>query len=124
MARRTTARTVRKRQPKWADWPDEKLLDLKICDLGVRLEGTRLEQRIEQIYDELAEKGLRFRPHCWLSDEWFTPDGIPGVAIPFYLAHPRLERLEKKQMLEVEGGNRAWCMRILRHEAGHAIDNA
>jgi hypothetical protein len=27
-------------------------------------------------------------------------------------------------MLEVEGGEHEWCMRILRHEAGHAIDNA
>jgi hypothetical protein len=27
-------------------------------------------------------------------------------------------------MLEVEGGTEDWCMRILRHEAGHAIDNA
>jgi hypothetical protein len=46
------------------------------------------------------------------------------VAIPFYLAHPRLERLERAQMLEVEGGTPEWCMKILRHEAGHAIDNA
>jgi hypothetical protein len=27
-------------------------------------------------------------------------------------------------MLEVEGGTPEWCLRILRHEAGHAIDNA
>jgi hypothetical protein len=27
-------------------------------------------------------------------------------------------------MREVEGGNRNWLMRILRHEAGHAIDSA
>jgi hypothetical protein len=27
-------------------------------------------------------------------------------------------------MLEVEGGTPDWCMKILRHEAGHAIDNA
>jgi hypothetical protein len=27
-------------------------------------------------------------------------------------------------MLEVEGGDPDWCMRILRHEAGHVIDNA
>lgn len=27
-------------------------------------------------------------------------------------------------MLEVEGGTEEWCMKILRHEAGHAIDNA
>ena len=27
-------------------------------------------------------------------------------------------------MLEVEGGTPDWCMRILRHETGHAIENA
>jgi hypothetical protein len=27
-------------------------------------------------------------------------------------------------MLQVEGGEPEWCMRILRHEAGHAIENA
>ena len=46
------------------------------------------------------------------------------MAVPFYLAHPRLERLERAQMLEVEGGDYEWCMRILRHEAGHVVDNA
>ena len=45
------------------------------------------------------------------------------MAVPFYLTHPRLERLERAQMLEVEGGDHEWCMRILRHEAGHVIDN-
>ena len=30
----------------------------------------------------------------------------------------------RSQMLEVEGGTHDWCMRILRHEAGHALDNA
>jgi hypothetical protein len=73
---------------------------------------------------ELAARGLTFQPHYWLADEWFTPDGVPGVAIPFYLAHPRLAKLELAQMLEVEGGDADACMRILRHEAGHAIDNA
>jgi hypothetical protein len=111
-------------EPEWAAWPDEKLLDLKLCDLGVRIEATDLEGRIEQLYGELKERGLRFRPHFWLSDEWFTPDGVPGTAIPFYMAHPRLARLELNQMLEVEGGTPEWCMRILRHETGHAIENA
>ena len=115
------------RQLKPADWaglPDDKLLELRMCDLGVTLEGTELEARIAAIDRELAASGLKFRPRYWLSDEWFTPDGVPGIAIPFYLAHPRLEKLERAQMLEVEGGNEAWCMKILRHEAGHAIDNA
>jgi hypothetical protein len=62
--------------------------------------------------------------HFYLSDEWFTPDGAAAIAVPFYLAHPRLAKLEEAQMLEVEGGEHEWCMRILRHEGGHAIDNA
>jgi hypothetical protein len=103
---------------------DEELLDLQMRQLDIRIEGSSLEPRIAQLHDELAARGLTFRPHYWLSDEWFTPDGIPGIAIPFYLAHPRLAKLELGQMLEVEGGDPEWCMRILRHEAGHAFDNA
>ena len=95
-----------------------------MCDLGLQIEGTALEERIARLHEELDTRGLRFRPHFWLSHEWFSPDGIPGVAIPFYLAHPRLARLERKQMLEVEGGTEDWCLKILRHEAGHAIDTA
>jgi Putative zinc-binding metallo-peptidase len=107
-----------------AELSDEQLLDLHFRQLDIRIEGSSLEPRINQLHEELEARGLAFRPHYWLSDEWFTPDGIPGIAIPFYLAHPRLARLELAQMLEVEGGDPDWCMRILRHEAGHAIDNA
>ncbi|MCA9136122.1 MAG: putative zinc-binding metallopeptidase, partial [Planctomycetales bacterium] len=103
---------------------DEELLDMRICDLKLSIAGTSLEARIDQLNSELAARGLNFRPHCWLSDDWFSPDDIPGIAIPFYLAHPRLIRLERKQLLEVEGGTKQWCMKILRHEAGHAIDTA
>jgi hypothetical protein len=53
-----------------------------------------------------------------------VPDAIPGIAIPFYLSHPRLMQLERRQMLEVEGGTRLEMMKILRHECGHALDNA
>ena len=95
-----------------------------MCDLGVTLEGSALEPHLDQLRAELAGRGLEFRPHSWLSGEWFCPDGVPGFAIPFYLAHPRLARLEEKQTLEVEGGTPEWCLRILRHEAGHAIENA
>jgi hypothetical protein len=109
----------------WTTWPDDRLLDLRMCQLGLAIEGSALEPRIAELQAEVEARGLTgFRPHFWLSDEWFTPDGVAGVAIPFYLAHPRLEKLERAQMLEVEGGTPEWCMRILRHEAGHAIDNA
>ncbi len=111
-------------EPEWVSWPDERLLDLRLCDLGLTIREGELADRIAQLYDELQNLGLRFRPHFWLSDEWYCPDGVPGVAIPFYLAHPRLARLELAYMLEVEGGTPEWCMRLLRHETGHAIENA
>ena len=103
---------------------DEQLLATRLCDLPLRLEGTPLQARVTRLYDELGARGLGFQPHVWFSEEWFTPDGVPGFALPFYLAHPRLARLERRQMLEVEGGSQRECLRILRHEAGHAIDNA
>lgn len=83
-----------------------------------------MEERIQQLYDELEEREIKFRPHFWVSDEWFSPDGIPGIAVPFYLTHPRLMRLERKQLLDVEGAAHDLCMKILRHEAGHTIDTA
>jgi hypothetical protein len=110
--------------PDWRELGDEALLDMRLSDLGLTIAGSPLEARIAQLYDELAARALTFRPHFWLAAEWFTPDGVPGIAIPFYLAHPRLMRLENAQMLQVEGGTPDWCMQILRHEAGHAFDNA
>jgi hypothetical protein len=103
---------------------DEQLLDIRLCDLPLRIEGTSLETRIAHLYKEFEAHGLLFKPHVWLSEEWFTPDDLPGFAIPFYLAHSRLARLEYKEMLEIEGGTEKEGLRIMRHEAGHAIDNA
>jgi putative zinc-binding metallo-peptidase len=108
----------------WERLTDDQLLSLRFCDLKLRVQGTELQGAIERLYRELRLRGIRFRPHCWLAQEWFSPDGIPGIAIPFYLAHKRLMRIERRFMREVEGGNRNWLMRILRHEAGHAIDSA
>ncbi len=110
--------------PDWVTWSDERLLDVRLCDLPVQIEGSPVEAHIQQLLADLEARQFVFRPHVWLSDEWFTPDGVPGIAIPFYLVHPRLARLELNQMLEVEGGTPDWCMRILRHETGHAIENA
>ncbi len=114
------------RESVWACWPDEKLFDLRLRDLDadLTLKAQPLARRLARLYDELAGRGLTFGPHFWLSDGWFAVDGIPGFAVPFYLAHPRLRRLERRQMHEVVGGTATWCMKLLRHEAGHAIDAA
>jgi Putative zinc-binding metallo-peptidase len=108
----------------WTRLSDEQLLSLRFCDLELSIERSPLRRRVDRLYSELEGRGIRVRPHVWLSEEWFSPDGVPGIAVPFYLAHPRLEKLERHIMREVEGGNARWFMRILRHEAGHAVDNA
>jgi hypothetical protein len=108
----------------WVRKNKEQLLDLRICDLELRLENSAMQPHIRRLYTELQRKKLIFTPHFWLSDEWYCPDGIPGVAIPFFLAHPKLKQLEQDFMLEVEGGDPRWCMKLLRHETGHAILNA
>jgi hypothetical protein len=115
---------ARKARFAWAALPDEELLQLRLKDLHVTVEGTWLESCLAALHDELAQRGLRVRPHAWISEEWFSPDTTPGIAFPFYLAHPRLMRLERKKIFEVEGGTVPECMRILRHEAGHVVQHA
>jgi hypothetical protein len=88
------------------------------------VETSPLAPRVELLHSELQARGIRLRPHAWLSAEWFSPDGVPGIALPFFLAHPRLIRLEKRYMLEVEGGSENECMKLLRHETGHALCTA
>jgi hypothetical protein len=111
-------------EPPWAGLRDEELLAMRICDLGVRIEGTELEPRIAQLYAELEARAITLHPPCYLGDEWFTPSEQAVIAVPFYLAHPRLKALELRQVLEVEGGTLEWCLQLLRHECGHAIDHA
>lgn len=111
-------------EPKWAQYNDDELLKTRICDLGLQIAGTDLEGSIQQLYNELGQKGLLFHPPCYLADEWLCPDQEPIIGIPFYLAHPRLKKLEMKMVLEVEGETKDECMKLLRHEAGHAYNYA
>lgn len=108
----------------WETLPDEELLKVRVRDLSLSIKGTGLEERIQRLYAELDAHGISFHPPCYLADEWLCPDRKPIIGIPFYLAHPRLMQLERRLMLEVEGGTEAWCMKLLRHEAGHALNYA
>lgn len=107
--------------PTWHTASDDELLPWRIKDLGLRLAETDLAPLIEALYAELAARGVQFRPPCYLGDEWCVYYNVPAIALPFYLAHPRLKQLEQKMMLEIEGGTREEAMRLLRHETGHAL---
>jgi hypothetical protein len=103
--------------------PDVKeILAKPIRDLGLKLEGSPLERYVQRLRAELDRKGLkRFRPRCYLTDEWGCPSGQPVIGIPFYLADPKLAKLEK-EMNDLEDHRE--IMMYLRHEAGHAFNYA
>jgi hypothetical protein len=103
---------------------DESLLRFRFRDLKLRISGSLIATDARQVSDELERRGIRFRPHLWFSTDWFSPDGVPGIAVPFYLADRRLLDLERRMTGEAEGGNRRWRLRLLRHELGHAVDTA
>lgn len=109
---------------KLKDLSDEELLNIQIRQLDLTLNETKLDKLIQELYKELDEREIPFKPPCYITDEWLSPDGIPAIGIPFYLVHPRLVQLERKMMLEVEGGTDIWCMKLLRHETGHALNHA
>jgi hypothetical protein len=103
--------------------PDvQEILNKPICELGLSLDGSPLERFVQQLYRECERKGLKkFRPPCYLTDEWGCPSGEPVIGIPFYLANPQLSRLEK-EMNDLEDGREV--MMYMRHEAGHAFNYA
>ena len=104
--------------------PTPELLRSRIRDLNLRLKGSSLELPVARLYRELAGRGLVIRPLVYLGDEWFSPEGECAISIPFYLAHPRLLRLEQEMSGEVEGERPADFMKLLRHEAGHCFEHA
>lgn len=106
--------------PDWSSLSDDELLERKISQLGLKLDGPKLQPLIQQLYEELSQKGLTFHPPCHIGDEWFVPVGLPAIFIPFFLTHDRLRQLERKIILEVEGGTPEWFMKLIRHEAAHA----
>jgi hypothetical protein len=100
----------------------QEILSKPIQQLGLKVEGSPLERFVQQLYEELAAKGLnRYRPRCYLTDEWGCPNMEPVIGIPFYLADPKLQRLESA-MNDIEDARQ--IMMYLRHEAGHAFNYA
>src|ERR1700743_55237 len=100
----------------------QEILGKPIRDLGLKLEGSPGERFVQQLYRELNAKGAhKFRPLCYLTDEWGCPSGEPVIGIPFYLANLELSQLER-EMDDVE--DEPEIMMYMRHEAGHAYNSA
>ncbi len=109
----------------WQNWPDDRLLDLRFCDLELDLQQPAISRLSLRLQREVGAAGLQhLKPRIYFGDEWFSPDRTVAISIPFYLGHPRLARLEKAILGEIEGETPIQCMRLLRHEAGHCFEHA
>lgn len=112
-------------QPAPVRFHEANLWSTPIRDLGLTIEGTRLEPIVLQFEEELRQTGLsRVRPRFYLSTEWGVPSETVAIAIPFYLAHPDLTALHAEKVGHVEGFDRADILRYLRHEMGHVVNYA
>lgn len=106
-----------------SEMSDSEILKLRFKNITLPLAESDIEIRVKQLHAELEAKGLTFRPQIFIGDEWFSPEGMNSISVPFYLASSRLKNLEKSLMLEVEGGDAEHFMKLLRHEAGHCFDH-
>jgi hypothetical protein len=111
--------------PPAARFQETNLWATPIRDLGLTIEGTRLEPILQEFEAELRAGGLtRVRPRFYLSTEWGVPFETVAIAIPFYLARPDLTALHAERVGHVEGFDAADILRYLRHEMGHVVNYA
>jgi hypothetical protein len=95
-----------------------------IRDLGLKIEGTRLEPVLAEFEVEREKLGLRVKPRYYLSTDWGVVTDTVAIAIPFYLARPELSELHAQRMGMIEGEGRRALLGYLRHEFGHVVNYA
>ena len=78
---------------RWQTMSEERLLGLRLCELDLRIEGSAMEERTVRLDEELAAKGLRFRPHYFSYTE-------PSFEIDF--TSPMVKKMGK-DWLEIAG---------------------
>jgi hypothetical protein len=104
---------------------ESNLWSTPIRDLGLTIEGTRLQPILAEFEGELRQAGItRVHPRFYLSTEWGVAFETIAIAIPFYLARPDLTALHAERVGHVEGFDRADILRYLRHEMGHVVNYA
>lgn len=108
----------------WVTAESNKLLKLKINELQGLTPTPMLKKALKEVQEEVKKAFPLFNFSFYISDEWFCADSSTSIAIPFYLFCPELFKLEKKVMGETFEKNTSLLKKIIRHEIGHAIDNA
>lgn len=75
------------------------------------------------VLNEYKSLGIDISPKVWFSTEWFCPDGVEGVGVPFYLNSLNLMRYFESIGVSVEGKTSRERKKLFRHELAHVVDN-
>jgi hypothetical protein len=95
----------------------QKFLTTRICDLELNIDES-LATCFQKLKKELKEHRILLWPDFYFGNEWGCVNKRTSISIPFYLATPELKELEGEVPDDEE------IVKILRHEAGHAINYA
>jgi hypothetical protein len=100
-----------------------KLLSTRLNELPLKIIDSHLEPAIKQLYVELGNAGIAFKPGTYLSDGWGCPSGIPIIGIPFYLADSVIYQVVN-EFIDPAPCDDSELIKYLRHECGHALNYA
>lgn len=75
------------------------------------------------VLNEYKSIGIDICPNVWFSTEWFCPDGVEGLGVPFYLNSPKLMKYFESIGVLVEGKTSKERKKLFRHELAHVTDN-
>lgn len=103
---------------------EAQLLKTPIKSLDCSVEQAPFLPWVHDILCRLRRRGIHFEPRLWAAEEWYVPEGVPGIAIPFSLFHPAIARLQRRHTGECEGLTEACFKKVFTHELGHALEEA
>lgn len=97
-------------------------MHVPIKDLGLKIEGSRLEPIIDQfLLSIVGIAHISLTPTFYLCDEWGVCDGSKAIGIPFHLVNEDLDALHYEKTGEREGVDARDITRYLQHEFGHVL---
>ena len=91
--------------------------------LGLRIEGSELEEPVRQGLADLRRVGIRhLEPYFYFSTGYGTVAGTTSIALGFYDSNPLLRQLNREcRGFEYSADDR---VDLVRHELGHAFSYA
>lgn len=94
-------------------------LHTRICDLRLRLRGTRLGRCVERAMDEVRSFGITLEPFFYISDEYGCVEGTANIGLALWDADPVIREIRRDKLGIAQDD--VDIVLLLKHEIGHAF---